>query len=53
MVGLFAFATIGMATIFDLWELLDINRGLSIVSDMVILTFSVNFIDILLPDSCA
>ncbi len=31
MVGLFAFATIGIATIVDLWELLDINRGLSLV----------------------
>jgi dolichyl-phosphate-mannose--protein O-mannosyl transferase len=29
MVGLFGFATIGLATIIDLWELLDIKRGLS------------------------
>jgi dolichyl-phosphate-mannose-protein mannosyltransferase len=30
MVGLFAFATIGTATIVDLWERLDIKRGLTI-----------------------
>jgi dolichyl-phosphate-mannose--protein O-mannosyl transferase len=33
MVGLFGFATIGLATIIDLWQLLDINRGLSLVSN--------------------
>lgn len=31
MVGLFAFATIGLATIMDLWERLDVERGLTMV----------------------
>ncbi|KAI8919634.1 Dolichyl-phosphate-mannose-protein mannosyltransferase-domain-containing protein [Entophlyctis helioformis] len=30
MVGLFTVATIGIATIVDLWELLDVRRGLSL-----------------------
>lgn len=51
MVGLFGFATIGIATIIDLWELLDINRGLSWVF-LHFLMFSVGFIVILLQDSC-
>lgn len=29
MVGLFTIATVGIAVLFDLWRLLDINRGLS------------------------
>ena len=32
MVGLFTVACIGIAVLFDLWELLDIRRGLSMVS---------------------
>jgi dolichyl-phosphate-mannose--protein O-mannosyl transferase len=31
MVGLFTVATIGVATLFDLWERLDIKRGLTTV----------------------
>jgi dolichyl-phosphate-mannose--protein O-mannosyl transferase len=31
MVGLFTVGTVGIATLFDLWKLLDIKRGLSIV----------------------
>lgn len=32
MVGLFAFMTVGTAVIIDLWYLLDIKRGLTVVS---------------------
>lgn len=32
MVGLFAFCTVGTAVVIDLWNLLDIKRGLTIVS---------------------
>ncbi len=35
MVGLFAFATIGLATIMDLWERLDVERGLTMVHHRV------------------
>lgn len=31
MVGLFTVATVGIATLVDLWELLDIKRGHSMV----------------------
>lgn len=31
MVGLFAFMTVGFAVVLDLWQLLDVRRGLSIV----------------------
>lgn len=31
MVGLFAFMTVGTAVIIDLWYLLDIKRGLTVV----------------------
>lgn len=31
MVGLFAFMTVGTAVVIDLWNLLDIRRGLTIV----------------------
>ena len=31
MVGLFTVATVGIATLIDLWELLDIKRGHSMV----------------------
>lgn len=33
MVGLFAFLTVGTAVILDLWNLLDIKRGLTLVRD--------------------
>lgn len=32
MVGLFTFLTIGSAVIYDLWDLLDYKKGLSMVS---------------------
>lgn len=31
MVGLFAFLAVGSAVLFDLWNLLDIKRGLTMV----------------------
>lgn len=35
MVGLLTFMTVGTAVALDLWTLLDIKRGLSMVSDAV------------------
>ena len=32
MVGLFAFMTVGTAVVIDLWNLLDIRRGYTLVS---------------------
>ena len=32
MVGLFTFATVGAAVLYDLWDILDIRKGLSMVS---------------------
>jgi len=31
MVGLFIVAAVGLATIFDLWSLMDVRRGLELV----------------------
>jgi dolichyl-phosphate-mannose--protein O-mannosyl transferase len=33
MVGLFTFATIGVCVLVDLWEILDIRKGHSMVRD--------------------
>ena len=34
MVGLFVVAAVGVATLYDLWDLLDINKGLSGVNNI-------------------
>jgi dolichyl-phosphate-mannose--protein O-mannosyl transferase len=34
MVGLFMFLTVGSAVIVDLWNILDVRRGLTMVSDL-------------------
>lgn len=39
MVGLFLVALIGLSVIYDLWVLLDINRGLTMVCSVLLLLF--------------
>jgi dolichyl-phosphate-mannose--protein O-mannosyl transferase len=51
MVGLFLVASVGIATVIDLWELSDLKRGLSLVS-FRFYTFSNKYGDIFQLEQC-
>ena len=40
MVGLFTFATIGICVLVDLWDILDIRKGHTMVRTLAVLLFS-------------